>query len=47
MIGATWNNVNVEIIKSGFKKAGIYPFNPHVVPEEKYNPQSLKRWREQ
>ncbi|KAG5870436.1 hypothetical protein JTB14_024973 [Gonioctena quinquepunctata] len=46
MIRATWNNVNVEIIKNGFKKAGIYPFNPNVIPEEKYHPESLKRWRE-
>ncbi|KAG5884242.1 hypothetical protein JTB14_011731 [Gonioctena quinquepunctata] len=47
MIGATWNDVNVEIIKSGLKKAGIYPFNRHVIPEEKCHPESLKRWREQ
>ncbi|KAF2887323.1 hypothetical protein ILUMI_18850 [Ignelater luminosus] len=33
-----------EIVASGFRKAGIHPFNSDVIPQEKYDPASLERW---
>ncbi|KAF2880681.1 hypothetical protein ILUMI_25489 [Ignelater luminosus] len=33
-----------EIIASGFRKAGIHPFNSDVISKEKYDLASLKRW---
>lgn len=44
IVGKTWKNVRPEIIQNGFRKAGIYPFNPDAVPRENFNPDSLKRW---
>lgn len=46
LLNETWNEVSQEIISSGFKKGGIYPFNENVVSEEKYDPAAWKRWKE-
>lgn len=32
------------MIQSGFKKAGISPFNPEVIPKDNYLPSALKRF---
>lgn len=39
-----WNTITPLVIQNGFKKAGIYPFNASVVPNEKYHPEALKRF---
>lgn len=36
-----------DIIRSGFRKGGIYPFNADAVSSENYDPMALKRWEEQ
>ncbi|PZC77478.1 hypothetical protein B5X24_HaOG203356 [Helicoverpa armigera] len=41
----TWQQTNPEVIKSGFKKAGIYPFNAHVIPIDKYDPDAYQRYK--
>lgn len=41
----TWQQTNPEVIKSGFKKAGIYPFNAHVVPLDKHDPDAYERYK--
>lgn len=41
----TWQQTNPDIIKSGFKKAGIYPFNAQVIPVDKYDPDAYKRYQ--
>lgn len=46
LLGKSWSQVSAEVIKNGFKKGGIFPFYRNVVPEEKYDTQALKRWRE-
>ncbi|KAJ3619046.1 hypothetical protein MTP99_005835 [Tenebrio molitor] len=46
LIGSTWKNIEPEVIRNGFRKAGICPFNRDVVSEDKYHPESLKRWKE-
>ncbi|KAK4887358.1 hypothetical protein RN001_003629 [Aquatica leii] len=43
--GETWNEVSKETIVSGFRKGGICPLNENVIPEEKYDPVALKRWK--
>lgn len=40
-----WTEASSDIIKNGFKKAGILPFDNSVISEENYNPASLERWR--
>lgn len=39
-----WTKLDVQIIKNGFEKAGIYPFNDRVIDKSKFDPESLKRW---
>ncbi|CAG4938602.1 unnamed protein product [Parnassius apollo] len=41
----TWRETNPNIIKSGFRKAGIFPFNAHVIPVDKYDPDAYKRYQ--
>ncbi|CAK1602097.1 unnamed protein product [Parnassius mnemosyne] len=41
----TWQETNAEIIKSGFKKTGIYPFNPEL-PQDIFEPAVYKRFKE-
>ncbi|XP_045450146.1 uncharacterized protein LOC123658900 [Melitaea cinxia] len=45
IIGEVWRELNPIIIRNGFKKGGIYPFNRHAVPEDKFDPESLKRFK--
>jgi hypothetical protein len=44
LLGETWAGIPNEILSSGFKKAGIYPFNADVIPQSKYDPAALRRW---
>ncbi|CAG4955308.1 unnamed protein product [Parnassius apollo] len=41
----TWRETNPNIIKGGFRKAGIFPFNAHVIPVDKYDPDAYKRYQ--
>lgn len=45
LIGQTWRNLSPDIIKNGFRKSGIFPFNRNVIPEEKFHPDALARWK--
>uniref|UniRef100_A0A2H1WZ62 SFRICE_041149 n=1 Tax=Spodoptera frugiperda TaxID=7108 RepID=A0A2H1WZ62_SPOFR len=44
-VGRVWKNLNSNVIKKGFEKSGIYPFNRNAVPEHKLDPEALKRWK--
>lgn len=46
MIGQTWKDLTPEIITNGFRKGGIHPFNRQVIPDDKYHPECLKRWKQ-
>lgn len=39
-----WENMDIQIIKNGFRKSGIYPFNKYVIERERFDPLSLSRW---
>ncbi|KAL0803352.1 hypothetical protein ABMA28_017415 [Loxostege sticticalis] len=43
----TWNETDPEVIKSGFKKAGIVPFDAQVIPKDKYDPAAYRRYEDQ
>lgn len=45
-LGETWLKVSEDVIKSGFIKGGIYPFNPNVIPREHFSKDSLERWEQ-
>ncbi|KAB0790628.1 hypothetical protein PPYR_14930, partial [Photinus pyralis] len=45
MIGQIWNDIPPLIITNGFRKAGIFPIDNSVIPEDMYDPEALKRWK--
>nr|XP_029709500.1 uncharacterized protein LOC109411362 [Aedes albopictus] len=45
MISRIWTDCNPQLIKSGFKKGGIYPFDNDVISENNYDPAALKRFK--
>ncbi|KAL0879425.1 hypothetical protein ABMA27_003176 [Loxostege sticticalis] len=44
-VGKVWENLDPNVIKKGFEKSGIYPFNREAVPEHKLDPEALKKWK--
>lgn len=47
LLGKIWASLPGEVISNGFRKAGIYPFNDKVVPEETFDPDAFQRWKDQ
>lgn len=47
LIGEVWENLDPQIIRNGFKKGGIHPFNRDVILEGKLDLNALKRWKRQ
>lgn len=45
IVGRVWEQLDSNVIKKGFEKSGIYPFNRNAVPEHKLDPEALKRWK--
>ena len=45
MFAQAWSQTTPKVIQHGFKKGGIYPFDPNVIPKEKYDPAAYKRWK--
>ncbi|CAH2217990.1 jg15873 [Pararge aegeria aegeria] len=45
IVGKVWEAFNPDIIKNGFAKMGVYPFNRDAVPEHKLDPDAVKRWK--
>jgi len=41
-----WTKLDPQIIKNGFRKSGIYPFNRSVVERSKFDPLKLSRYDE-
>lgn len=44
LLREVWLETKPEIIQNGFKKAGISPFNPEVIPNATYLPSAFKRF---
>lgn len=44
-LGETWTSIDAEVIRSGFRKGGIFPFNRNVIPDDKFCPEALRRWK--
>lgn len=47
LVGQIWKETEPDIIRNGFKKGGIHPFDSNVVTKDKYDPAAYKRWEEQ
>lgn len=45
-LGDVWKSLNPEIIKNGFRKAGIYPFCRNIIAETEFPPHLLRKWKE-
>lgn len=39
-----WATLDKQIVKNGFKKAGIYPYNYNAIDPTQFDPLSLSRW---
>lgn len=46
LVAETWRDLKTDVIISGFKKGGIIPFNDQVIPEDKFEPSALLRWKQ-
>lgn len=38
MFAEAWQETKPQVIQNGFKKGGVYPFNPSIIPKNKYDP---------
>lgn len=47
LLGKAWNSINESAIISGFRKTGIYPLNKQAIPEDRFEPERLKRFQEE
>lgn len=43
ILGEVWQELDPKVIRNGFKKGGVYPLNKNVIPDEKFNPESVNR----
>ncbi|KAJ8895734.1 hypothetical protein PR048_001072 [Dryococelus australis] len=44
LLSTLWQELVPNIIKSGFLKGGIYPFNQDMIPEERFDKLCLQLW---
>lgn len=45
LFAEAWQQTSPEVIRNGFKKGGIHPYNPNVIPIDKYDQAAYKRWQ--
>lgn len=45
ILGHIWSETPREVIINGFRKAGLFPFNNKVIPEESFDSDALTRWK--
>ncbi|GBP09569.1 Tigger transposable element-derived protein 6 [Eumeta japonica] len=45
LIGSIWVQIDSEVIKKGFKQAGIYPLNSGVIQESQFDILKIKQWK--
>ncbi|XP_055623549.1 uncharacterized protein LOC129766978 [Toxorhynchites rutilus septentrionalis] len=45
IISRIWHELDPQMIRSGFKKAGIFPFDNKVIPETTFEPAALERFK--
>ncbi|XP_047022265.1 tigger transposable element-derived protein 2-like [Helicoverpa zea] len=46
LIGVVWAEIDSQVLRNGFRKAGIYPFNSEEIQESLFDPLKLSRWKE-
>ncbi|KAF9809932.1 hypothetical protein SFRURICE_002162 [Spodoptera frugiperda] len=46
LIGSIWTKLNPQVIRNGFRKAGIYPINRNEIEDRLFDPLQLNRWRQ-
>lgn len=46
LIGKVWAQIDGLILKNGFRKAGIFPFNPEEIRQDIFDSLKIKQWRE-
>ncbi|KAL0829661.1 hypothetical protein ABMA28_003167 [Loxostege sticticalis] len=46
LIGEVWKQIDSQILKNGFRKAGIFPLNVDEIGEENFDSLKLQRWKQ-
>lgn len=46
MIGQIWKTLDPAVCAAGFRKGGIYPLNKLAVPENQFNKDLLREWKQ-
>lgn len=46
LIGQVWKQIDGQVLRNGFRKTGIFPFNPNEIDEKQFDVLKLKRWKE-
>lgn len=45
LIGEVWTQIDSQVLKNGFRKTGIYLFNPKAVEEKQFDSLKLDQWK--
>lgn len=46
LIGQVWSEINAQVLRNGFRKAGICPVNPEEIKTGKFDMLKLRQWKE-
>ncbi|CAH2228586.1 jg21237 [Pararge aegeria aegeria] len=46
LIGEVWKEIDGQVLKSGFRKTGIFPYNVDEIAEKNFDSLKLQRWRQ-
>lgn len=46
MIGVVWAQIDSKVLQNGFRKGGIFPFNPEEIQDKQFDPMKFKHWKE-
>lgn len=46
LIGQVWSEIDPQVLRNGFRKAGIYPVNREEIEEDKFDMLKLRHWKE-
>ncbi|CAH2097797.1 unnamed protein product [Euphydryas editha] len=46
LIGKVWAEIDTQVLRNGFRKAGIFPTNRKEINEDKFDMLKLRQWKE-
>lgn len=46
LIGEVWTQIDSQVLRNGFRKAGISPFDPKAIEEKHFDSLKLQQWKD-